>query len=357
MDDAVRKILDAAVRAPSGENAQPWHFVVRGRGRDTEIEVRLSKDRERSLYSWGDRASYVALGAAIENIHIFAPSVGFSSHIHSLPVHQDLELVARIRLTMTNGQKDPLSDHIFDRVTNRKPYSNSNLTQQQRISLQDEARRSGGDLRFADSKEDRSHLAAVGSTNEMLMLANPIMHEFFFSHVNWTKEEDMRKMVGFYIDTLELPPPAKVGFRVMSSWSRAKFLNMLGFNKIAASQNAAIYEQCGAFGAIVSKSESPLSAIEAGRTLQRIWLEATRLGLSVQPMAGVLFLALAVKAGETKHFTKDQISRIQECDATVRDTFRLNDSLTYFMFRIGLGPAPSAHSIRRPVDSVVTEIT
>jgi nitroreductase len=39
-EDKIRRILDAAVRAPSGENAQPWQFVV---VRDPEVKARISR--------------------------------------------------------------------------------------------------------------------------------------------------------------------------------------------------------------------------------------------------------------------------------------------------------------------------
>jgi len=39
-EEKIKRILDAAIRAPSGENAQPWQFVV---VRDPEVKVRIKK--------------------------------------------------------------------------------------------------------------------------------------------------------------------------------------------------------------------------------------------------------------------------------------------------------------------------
>jgi len=39
-DEKIKRILDAAVRAPSGDNAQPWHFVV---VRDPEVKTRIKR--------------------------------------------------------------------------------------------------------------------------------------------------------------------------------------------------------------------------------------------------------------------------------------------------------------------------
>lgn len=355
MTDSVRSLLEAAIRAPSGENVQPWQFVVRENNGVSIIDVRVTKEREQSLYGWGERASLVAVGAALENIRIAATREGFLAQIDTLPIAGDPHLAARVHLSPGASAKDPLYDAIFRRSTNRKAYAKTLLTDSEITALKNEALKIGGEVRFATSEDEKKKLAFVGSCNERIMLGNPVLHQFFFSHVNWSKADDDRKKTGFFIDTLELAPPAKVGFKVMSVWSRARFLNkFLKFNKVAAGQNAVTYASCAAFGAIVSDSESPKDAIEAGRTMQRVWLEATHLGLSMQPMVGVVYLALATHAGETSQFSPDDIKLIGECDEIVRSTFSLGAQRTYFMFRIGRASAPSARAVRFSVEEVTT---
>ena len=81
----IKKILEAAVHAPSGENCQPWRFEIRG----DEIGVFNLPKKDQSLYNEGQMASYVAHGALIENILIanrkVYPSVqGTSSQQHEI---------------------------------------------------------------------------------------------------------------------------------------------------------------------------------------------------------------------------------------------------------------------------------
>lgn len=45
MED-IKKILDAAVQAPSGENCQPWRFEIR----DSEIRIFNISERDQSLF-------------------------------------------------------------------------------------------------------------------------------------------------------------------------------------------------------------------------------------------------------------------------------------------------------------------
>jgi nitroreductase len=355
MGDGVRNVLEAAIRAPSGENAQPWHFNVQENGDVALVDVHISKKREQSLYGWGDRASYVAVGAAIENMRITAPEYGLSSEITILPEQNDASLAARIRLAPAIQQKDILYEAIFQRSTNRKAYETTPLSDAEQASLKSEAHKGGGELRFVDTYDAKKKLADVGSYNERIMLANPTLHNFFFGHVNWTKAQDEARKVGFFIDTLELPFPAKIGFKVMSSWKRAQKLNTyLKFNEMAAAQNALTYASCGAFGTIVSKGESARDAIEAGRAMERVWLEATRLGLSIQPMVGVVYLSLGVEAGTSGDLSPDDISLIKKGVGDVRSIFSLGSLRTYFVFRIGKAKAPTARSVRFSIDEVST---
>ncbi len=54
----IKKILEMAVYAPSGENCQPWRFEVR----DSKIDIFNLPERDQSLYNHGQMASYFAHG-------------------------------------------------------------------------------------------------------------------------------------------------------------------------------------------------------------------------------------------------------------------------------------------------------
>src|SRR3989344_2245824 len=275
MDPNVKKVLEAAIMAPSGENVQPWKFVVHGQQDGAVIDVLVSEERAQSLYGWGNRASYVAVGAAVENMRVAAPSHGFSISVSLLPATDNALLAARISLARSTAAPDPLAEHIKTRATNRKPYDGTALSDAEIRMLQTAEGTHGCTLRIFTTREEIATLARIGSVNELIMLNNPTLHSFFFNHVNWTRAEDDEKKVGFFIDTLELPAPAQMGFRVMRSWPRARFLNrFLGFNKLVAKQNAALYGTASAMGIVISKGESPLEAIQAGMSVERIWLPA-----------------------------------------------------------------------------------
>jgi nitroreductase len=357
MQDSIRFILEAAIRAPSGENAQPWEFLIKESLEGAQISVRVASERDESLYNWEKRASYFSIGAAIENMRIAARGAGLSLEITLFPEKDDpltaADIVCKKNPTTVS---DPLEPAIAKRVTNRKPYRTSPLPDTDMEALGRIGDGLGlGTIRITNRKEDLAALGAVGAGNEQIMLGNQTLHDFFFNHVSWTKKEDELKKVGFYIKTLELPPPAQIGFKIARKWNRARFLNSyLNFNKVAAAQNAQGYAKAGAMGAIIASEESPVAALRAGMLLERVWLEATQRGLSFQPMAGLLYLHLRLRSGDTDAFSEDEKALIRERYAEAARIFEAGTGTVYFMFRVGVATPPSARSLRFPLEKVIT---
>lgn len=347
----IESILAAGNQAPSGENCQPWKFIVRG----TVIEVHLDAEKDASFYNWGQRASYMACGAVVENITIASSALGFRPTVNLFP-SADPFLVATIELWKDQSAKpDELNADIFLRTTNRKEYLRVKLSDSEKQILMREIDSANTvALHFAEERNDVDRLAMVGSANEEIMLSNQELHNFFFSHLNWTKEEDEAKKSGFYIKTLELPPPAKLAFYVLKNWSIMKQLISLNFHKVVGKQNASTYAHSAAIGALSVASNEPRDFVQAGRVLQRLWLRATRLGLSIQPLTGIFFFKLKIDGGEGNVFSDDQRAKIESEYKTAKQILGVESRNIVFMFRIGSGAAPSARSSRFSLDQVVT---
>lgn len=347
----LRRILEAGNAAPSGENCQPWHFIVR----ENAIEVHLLPERDQSAYGWGQRGSYFANGAAIENIVIAASVEHYRTEVQYLPNPQDEWHTATITLTKDSSViPDSLAEHIHTRISNRKPYQKTPLTAQERSALVG-AINEPTNFVLKEDPIELEHLGRVGSTNEEIMLANRALHNFFFSHVTWTKEEDEKNKIGFYIKTLELPPPAQAMFKVFKHWSIMRVLSALGFSRVIAKQNGVTNASASAIGALMIDDTSPQSFLRAGRMVERVWLTATSLGLSFQPLTGVLFFKLKIEAGDADHtFSAREEDTIMSAYAKAVEILGAGQKHISFMFRVGHGDAPSAHAIRFPLEEAVT---
>ena len=111
-------LLQAAIQAPSGDNAQPWRFRLTG----NDIHVFLNPETDVSFFNVRQIASIIACGAALENIRIAAASMGLVSSVQILPEGAQENLMATARIQPGEQAPDPLARHIWTRCTNRRPY-------------------------------------------------------------------------------------------------------------------------------------------------------------------------------------------------------------------------------------------
>lgn len=292
-------------------------------------------------------ASFVAHGALIENILIASSAFGYKAKYNLSPQEEGANLVATVSIENDSSVEDPLYRYIQTRCTNRKSYKSKPLSESQLARLTAAAEEvGGGKLILIQDRKKVNLLAHAGSVNEQVMLSNKFLHNFFFTHINWTQEEEEQKRIGFYIKTLELPPPAHILFKIFRHWSIIKVLNRIGLSKAAAQGNAKIYASCAAMGVVAVSHKTPQDFIIAGRIMQRVWLQATQMGLSVQPLTGVLFFMQGIRAGHTEHFTSPQVDLISDAYADIKKAFDVGNQEIVMMFRIGDGGEPSARSSR-----------
>lgn len=341
------KIIEAGVQAPSGENSQPWRFKISG----NEINLENASEADQSLYNFRQRGSLVSHGAAIENMTIAARFLGYEQKITIFPEPTNHKLVAKISLTKSSEKNEPLYPYIKKRATNRKVYTKEKLSEAtKKALLKTNFDISGARVLIAEEQEEVEALAEAASANEKVMLQNEPIHDFFFSHVRWTKIEDDKYKNGFYLKTLELAPPQVAVFRILRNWRMQKFLNHVGILKFIAKENAKVYAQAGAFVAITTDTFDDVAFVDAGRITLRLWLELCRAGWSVQPLTGALFLKQSADADPRKFSNKER-KTLDDAVQNIRRTFGVTRDNVIMMFRVGKSDPPTARSSRFSLDS------
>jgi nitroreductase len=347
MDDAIRKaIMRAAVYSPSGENCQPWRFEVQA----DRIRIFNLPDRDRSLYNFRQLGSYVAHGALAENLVLTLTEAGYSAEVEPFPDAGNPELTAQIRFTKTQPKRDPLVDVMGDRATNRKPYLQAPFAGSERSAIEACTFGRAASVVFLEDKIKREAVAKAMTVGDRLLFENRAIHDFLFSHINWTLRKERKERRGFYIKTLELPLPVELVFRLVRYWGVLRILNAIGFSKMAAQGNTSLYLASSAFGAVVANGNGPADFFEGGRVMQRVWLTATSLGLSIQPVTAPLFFIQRILAGEPG-FTKPQEDLVRDAFGTISNAFGLGDRTMTMLFRIGCAPTrPTAVSLKAEPD-------
>lgn len=338
----MKKIIAAAGAAPSGENAQPWKFKVRG----ASLLLYNIPERDQSLYNSGQRGSWVAHGAAIENMRVAAVYLGYAIDIVLFPDASDPNLVAEMsfrKVDTLNEKEHSRYSAIFERCTNRKPYKKISLSPAIAHTLREYANNSQSRFLMTKDPELIQTLADAASINEYVMFNNKLLHNFFFTHILWDRERE-KEQPGFYIKTLEVPPPIQLLFRVLQWWPVMRMCNAVGLYKFIARQNAITYAHTSAMGVITIQNDSASDFIDAGRLMERVWLEATQLGLSIQPLTGVLFFKQVLMRDGAHAFSPDQSQKIYAAYENIKNAFNIGNETIALMFRIGYGDPPSARS-------------
>ncbi len=346
LESHIQTILEAALQAPSGENSQPWKFSVHG----NTIELYNDEASDLSLYNDSNRGSYVAHGAAIENICIAASATGYRASVTLFPRPGNGEPIASIILTphaAKNIEDIKLYECIPVRTSNRKPYKKEPLKPEHEAALSAAVQTLGATVLYKriTSPQQMYAMAVVGATNEEVMLQNKSLHQFFFSHLTWSIEEDAKKKVGFFIRTLELPMPVRGLFKLIRHWSVMKVCIALGFPKVVQKANAATNFSAAEFGLLTTRGDTPQDFVATGRTLQRIWLTATSLGVEMQVLTGTIFLDFAHKA-HPEAFSTHEKSLIHTQIETLYSMLTNKREVVTCMFRIGYGESPSARATR-----------
>ncbi len=349
-EQTISEILKLAAHAPSGDNSQPWRFEVSG----SVIRTFNLPERDIPFYNYEQKGSYLAHGALIENIMIAASMHGLSAEVKLLPNDRNPDLTAEITLIESNTPQDPLASYIAKRQTNRRHYLAEKLQDAAKHRILACGSRGGDSLCKITICEDKEQLKRLGkalSANERTVLETPTLRQIFFHHVVWTQQQERQVRTGLYVTTLEMNAIARFIFKQYSVSARAEFLNRLGFSRIIANENAKLYAASGALVAVsVPNNKSDAAGfLEAGRVTQRIWLEATALGLSAHPVTGVLFLMHRINANQTGSLHPSHIALVKESYREIEEILSTQGQTLAMILRIGQAQPATDYSSKLPI--------
>lgn len=285
-------ILRAGIAAPSADNSQPWRFAWHGDDLDLHIDARRSGSVSDTRHVLSD----LAAGACLENMLIRGRALGCAADVETFPAPEDELRVARIRWRRDPGcdASEPLSDAIERRHTDRRFPWRGPVDAEVRERLDARARQVPGPRLWwpGTSREKKAALGIIRRA-ETLRFRSPVLHAELFSSIRFSAGWQAVVGEGLAPATLAVEPPLRPVFRmlrrpaVMGSFNRLGAASMLGWRSawlpVRLSPGLCL---------VVVPSTARSDVLAAGRALQRVWLEATLLGLSVQPYAAAGVLGL-----------------------------------------------------------------
>lgn len=355
----LEKLLILANMAPSGGNIQPWIWVFDRKG---ILHLFHDQKRSHSMLDFKGTGSLVAFGAALENLRLAAAREGIEIEVINHIRNFEEELICSVRFVakFKNPIQVPhfeLVDGINVRCTNRKNTSRQFLEVSKLQELSDFATSEGFSIKFTEEYSDLEGLAeVVGGMDRMRFFHEEGLMDFI-KEVRWTEKDALATLDGIDIATLELSGTEKAAMGLLKDPRTVKFFRkfLMGFGLTKISKDT--ITKSSAIMLLQGDKFSPMTYLEGGKVLQRIWIKANMLGISFQPVTAMLFIFQKVLQ-ETNHgFSPEEAAEIQKLKSKFDRIFKNgNTSTDLFMFRLNVAGDPSVRAFRRNVKDTLIRV-
>jgi molybdopterin/thiamine biosynthesis adenylyltransferase len=340
----VARAVAAAVRAPSGGNAQPWHISAD----DKAITIALAPEYT-STMDVEHRASAVAVGAAAFNARVSAAAdevlgpVSFEAGDASCPLRAVLHLAAGFDTNLA-----ALYDAMLARETNRHYGKQVSLPDDIAESLCAAAQREGARLHLLTTADEVAAAADILAESDRIRYLTPRLHAEMISEVRFPGDEHQDS--GIDVASLELAPADLVKLDVLKRSDVMARLQEWGLGAALGTdtRDRILATSCLA---VVSMDGTALTDYaRAGSAVEAVWVNAQKHGLAVQPVSPVFLYAH--NDGDL-----DGLSSTHAADlARLRNDFRAlsaiePDESMALVLRFSDAPTTSVRSQRRASDT------
>jgi mRNA-degrading endonuclease toxin of MazEF toxin-antitoxin module len=353
--DIIEELVKAAIKAPSAGNNQPWNWHY-----ENNLLFMLH-DRVRSV-SFGDFqhiASYIALGAALENLNLAAVHHNIAISVHYFPA-SDTRCAAVIQFTTQHNQvamfePQKLYAAIDTRITNRNLGARVPLSSSQSALLcQAVASVDGAALHLRVGDSDLEELKEIMSAAERLRMLHAEGHyEFYEKEIRWNDEHSRTTGDGIDIATVDISASDKVGLKLVKDPEVVKLLaDWRGGKALEKIANKAV-NSASAVGLITMPQFTSVNYLDGGRALERMWLTAADAGISMQPMLAATLHFARLKYGNGEglpDFMKEEFSVLHKRFLKIFP--EADGRAEVFLFRLSIADLPIVKSYRYPIEKV-----
>jgi nitroreductase len=345
--DPIDELAHAAARAPSGGNMQPWRFEVT----PDRLDIFLAPGRS-DLMDVSFRGSYVAIGAALFNARCVAARQGMLGRVGIGSGEPSNPVVTLQREPGSDTELAALAELVEQRCSNRRHGDRSPLGTELVDRLASVVSAEGATLHLLSGRGDIEQAAEMLAESDRIRFLTPRLYEDLMHELRWPGYDDMA--FGIDVRSLELDPSDLASFGIvrrsevmdeLAQWDLGRGLGTLTRDAVVSSSALAVISVADA---------SVASYVAGGQAMERFWLEAQRLGISVTPVSPVFIFA-------TNH--QERVGLVGEERAeevrTLHEAFNellgmTNAERITIVARLHRAPQPSIRSRRFPLDALLT---
>jgi nitroreductase len=283
---ALKAAAEAALRAPSILNTQPWRWHVT----DDALELSADPGRQLPVIDPDHRLTTISCGIALHHARVALSAEGYAADVDRLPDPSRADLLARITI---GGYRRPTTEELrryeatLIRHTDRRLFSDLPVPAEALEELRSAAGAEGANL-YILRTDDTPALASAVARAQAVEMADP---EYRAELAEWT-HRDPAGGDGVPATTATSPAPRTVPVREFT---------VDGAGGLAAGEGT---DNQARFAVLADDDDSPRGWLRAGEALSAALLAAVHNGLSVSPMSDV------TEIGGTREVLRGMLSGI-----------------------------------------------
>jgi hypothetical protein len=254
----------------------------------------------------------------------------------------------------TREQRD-IRELIHRRHTDRQKFSTRPLPDPVISELGQKGSRERTQVHWITDRTRIGQLVAIDSAFSRILLSHPPLFDGLFNTVRFNRRQVLEDGWGMDVRSLDLPFPAQLGLKLFGSRNLGRAIARWGIGPAVARGLSKRLSHCGALCLISARSHDRAGFLEAGRSMQAVWLAATEAGLAVHPY-GVITQYLHMARLKPQTFPANAIPVIMSARPVFMDAFAADPDLQpMMMLRLGYKRRRLRHrlTIRLALESIL----
>jgi hypothetical protein len=350
--ETIQFLVQAAIRAPSADNSQPWHFHWDG----SDLKVSYDFPRVANVtFDAENPATILAMGGALENILQAAAAIGLEATLELPADLADADGPCYFTVKIghnTEARTGPAKVlpklPLQNRYTNRFAYTAHPLPKDLLDRVTGLAEGGARAIALDNASDIRNVGRLVRSASEVRFQTREV-HEWLAKSLRFSADDSRD---GLDVSTLDLPPGGAALLRFIRSWKTMAFLNRFAAHKLLASIDARpVYGASTIIGFVGLTGYQ--DTLNAGRLIERIWIELNSNNLAVHPYYVVADQLYRYREGKVPGKLTNQVKAIRDQSEHL---FKMGTGETlHMLFRVGFPKHSPTRSHRLPLKTVFTD--
>ena len=311
----MRELVHYATLAANGHNTQPWRFAIQ----ENTIEIHPDYTRHLPVVDPTDRALWISLGCALENLTVAARAAGYSPEI-VYPGNQDF---IRVNFMVDTPQQSLLFNAIPERQNTRSEYDGQRVAVGDFDQIQTLPLEPGVSLRFATTPTEMETVVDYVNQGNLTQYADQAFVSELIEWLRFNKREALASHDGLYSACSGNPQVPRWLGRIFVAGTKPQQQADSDAKKLRSSAGAVV---------IASNIDDRATWVRTGRVYERLALKMTSLNIK----SAFLNQPIEVKALRSQF----------------QSAMGLGEGLPQLLVRYGYAQA-MPKSLRRPVEAVL----